>query len=441
MPFIVLLIFLWLAISGLVRLVAPAWQLNVDKKHAKSAEQAVPDSKRLTRIRISGGVRLAAVAGLIWATGMAITRSPAPEVPAGANELERILYERGAEFVKRGKTAGLTIAAVSGDQEAVIEVGFSKLGSRAPVTAETLFEIGSITKVFTGIALARHVEAGELKLDDTISNFLPKGFEVADAAKNVTLGQLTTHSSGFPRMPGRPRVWDIVNFIVFGGDPYVGITLDRFGDAMRNVKLNAKPGEKMEYSNFGVSLLGWLLAQRSGTTYEQYIRARVLEPLGMAATFLNGTAANQAHFSKGYRSVVRFGPITLAWRSSPWSLTDHLAGAGGLCSTGRDMLKFLRANMHPENTAIAAALKRSHRELFRDNDRRGVGMNWIRSQKSKDSPVVIWHNGGTGGFRSYLGFLEDGSAGVVVLSNSAADVDPLGAELLKAIAEDKTARK
>ena len=99
------------------------------------------------------------------------------------------------------------------------------------------------------------------------------------------------------------------------------------------------------------------------------------------------------------------------------------------------MLKFLRANMHPEKTPIAAALKRSHTELFRESDFRGVGMNWMRSHYAKDSPALIWHNGGTGGFRSYLGFFENGSAGVVVLSNSAEDVDPLGAELLQAVVE------
>lgn len=417
-PFVVVLVLLWLGISGVIRLVAP-----------RSADQ----SKR--RIRINGAIRIAVCGLLIWALGLSVGPSKLPGVRPNASKLERVLYERGEKFIRQGKSTGMTIAAISGGKEAVVEIGFADVGKRKPVTADTLFEIGSITKVFTGTALAQQVEAGELKLEDRISTILPKGFEVSDAAKGVTLRQLTTHTSGFPRMPGKPRVWDILNFILFGGDPYVGIDLKRFGDALRTVKLESKPGEKMAYSNFGVSSLGWLLAQRAGTNYEQYIRARILEPLGMKASRVNLGEGGEAQFAKGYRSVRRVGPLFIAWRSSAWNLADHLAAAGGLRATGGDMLKFLRANVRPETTSMAAAIKRSQGELFRESDFRGVGMNWMRSHYSKDSPALIWHNGGTGGFRSYLGFFENGSAGVVVLSNSAEDVDPLGAELLRAVVE------
>lgn len=419
-PLVVILILLWLGMSGVIRLVAPRVRSGDESKH---------------RIRINGAIRVAACGLLIWALGLSVGPSKLPGVRPNSSELERVLYEHGAKFVQRGKATGMTIAAISGGKEAVVEIGFADIRGRKPVTADTLFEIGSITKVFTGTALAQHVEAGELKLEDRISTLLPKGFEVSDGARGVTLRQLTTHTSGFPRMPGKPRLLDLLNFILLGGDPYVGISLERFGDALRTVKLDSKPGEKMAYSNFGVLLLGWLLAQKAGMTYEQYIRARVLEPLGMNASRVNLSAVEETQFAKGYRSVRRFGPIFVAWRSSAWNLADHLAAAGGLRSTGGDMLKFLRANMRPEKTPMAAAIKRSHAELFRESDYRGVGMNWMRSHYAKDSPALIWHNGGTGGFRSYMGFFENGSAGVVVLSNSAEDVDPLGAELLRAVVE------
>src|SRR5688572_2905273 len=213
MPFVGLIVLLWLGLSGVVRVVAPAWQLNVDKKHAKSAEaQAATDERRLKRIRISGAVRLAVLAALVWAAGMSIGLSRAPSRTQRASDLEKLLFERGSEFVRDGKTAGLTIAAIAGMREAVVEVGFSNLGSRTPVTKDTLFEIGSITKVFTGIALAQQVEAGELKLDQPVASLLPKEFGISPEAQAVTLGQLSTHTSGFPRLPGNPRICDIVNF-------------------------------------------------------------------------------------------------------------------------------------------------------------------------------------------------------------------------------------
>lgn len=425
--FAAIIAFLWLGINGVICLIAPRWKVAVEKRTA--------DSKEAKRVRILGALQLAVCGFLVWAFGLAIGPSSLPGAAPNANELERVLYEQGAKFVQRGKTAGLTIAAISGGKEAVVEIGFADLGRRKPVTPDTLFEIGSITKVFTGIALAQSVEKGELKVDDRIAGMLPNGFEVSADAKDVTLRHLTTHTSGFPRMPGRPGMWAIFNFVVFGGDPYAATTLGRFGEALKTVKLSRQPGQKMEYSNFGVCLLGWLLAQRAGTNYEQYIRARVLEPLGMNASHVNLSATEQGQFASGHRSVRRLGPIMIAWRSSPWTLPDHLAAAGGLRSTGRDMLKFLRANIYPEKTMMTAAIKRSHAELFREGDYRGVGMNWIRTHAAKDSAPLIWHNGGTGGFRSYLGFFENGSAGVVVLSNSAEDVDPLGAELLRAVVD------
>ena len=442
MPYFLIVLTLWLVVTGLVRALAPALQLDVEKKHrAKDgkSQTIVPDAKRLKQIRISGVVRLAAIIIIFFAMGVTMTISNKPIPPADLSELEKLLHERGAEFIRRGKTSGLTIAAISGGRDAVVHIGYSNLALKRPVTDETLFEIGSITKVFTGIALAHHVEAGEFKLDQTAASLLPKNFELSAEADSVTLRQLTTHTSGFPRMPGRPRPWDIFKFIVFGGDPYVGITLDRFGEALRKVNLEFTPGSRMEYSNFGVSLLGWLLAQRSGTNYESYIRSRVLEPLGMKDTHI--VLPEPSKLSAGYRSVTRLGPLTIASRSKPWNLADHLAGAGALRSNGQDMLKFLKANMNPATNSLGAAIRRSHQELFRVNRSRAIAMNWIRSRKSTDASDIIWHNGGTGGFRSFLGFFEDRSAGIIVLSNSGTDVDSLAMDLLRELAKRKPAAR
>src|SRR5688572_3185148 len=152
-PFDILILLLWLGITGFVRFVAPSWQLNVDKKHAKPGQQVVPDSQRLKRIRVVGTIRLAICVALIGLAAFSVGLSPAPAQPQGANELEQLLFKRGAEFVRANKGMGLTIAAISGDREAVVEIGLSRLASRQAVTKDTLFEIGSITKVFTGIAL------------------------------------------------------------------------------------------------------------------------------------------------------------------------------------------------------------------------------------------------------------------------------------------------
>jgi serine-type D-Ala-D-Ala carboxypeptidase/endopeptidase len=430
---ILILVIAFFALDGFVRAALPDWQLNVEKKAAakKSPNDPAPtpeqDQKRLRKIRAGGAVRLALCFVTTILIGISIGRSPTPLVPATIDALERLAFERGAEHMRSGKSVGLVIGLIAGNEERLIELGFSNLRKSVPVTKETFFEIGSITKAFTGIALACEIEAGALKLDNTLSELLPKDTPVSDEGRPITLRQLTTHTAGFPRLPGNPSLHHLLNYVLFGGDPYVGITLEKFRAALRDLKLENPAGKKMAYSNFGVSLLGWLLAERKSISYDQYIRELVLNPLGMTNSLIQ--------LSQGYRSLRRLGPITIAFKSSPWTLGNHLAGAGGIRSTGPDMLKFLRANMRPDQSPIGSALRLSHRELFRENETRAVGMNWIRSRKDKNSKETIWHNGGTGGFMSFLGFKEDGSCGVFVLSNTSQSVDDLGMNLLKELSE------
>jgi CubicO group peptidase (beta-lactamase class C family) len=119
--------------------------------------------------------------------------------------------------------------------------------------------------------------------------------------------------------------------------------------------------------------------------------------------------------------------------SSPWNMPDNLAGCGGIRSTGGDMLRYLKANMGRLPSPLGGAIRRSHEKLYEEYPWRSMGMNWIRSKDDSIGQTVIWHNGGTGGYRSYLGFTEDGQFGVVVLSNTTHDVDDLGLKILAAL--------
>ena len=206
-------------------------------------------------------------------------------------------------------------------------------------------------------------------------------------------------------------------------------------NAVRTVKLQSKPGTKSCYSNFGMTLLGHLLATTAGTSYEALVKQEVCLPLGMKDTTvtLDGTQAPRA--AQAYRAVFRCGPLVLALRSDPWSGASHLGGAGALRSTATDMLKYLQANMHPEGQPLEHALSESHRKLFQEDERTAFGMNWILSQSKRLQRPIIWHNGGTGGFRSFLGFTGDSRWGVLVLSNSGEDVDGLAIELLRDLAK------
>lgn len=450
--FVYLLLFGYVLFGALHRLLRPEWYVRAEQscrakelaRHNQPAPVFSPQesSRGGRRIRWLGAVRLAVLVAILWAAGVSVGwRRNAPiTIGQGHQAPERSLIEAEAlRFLQAGNASGITIAAVSGTNRLLLAFGRAGL-SRSAVSADTLFEIGSITKVFTGIALAREIEAGSLCIDQPVETLLPKGAELPPGGEDITLGDLTSHASGLPRIPPNMSALGGLNMAFLGGDPYANYSVPQFLAGLRSAKLKFEPGEKSEYSNFGTGLLGWIMAQRAGTTYEEYIRRQVCEPLGMGDTGIEFShAAARDRFAQGYRWIRQLGPLTIALRSAPWMLKDVFAGAGGLRSNGKDMLRFLEANMQPENTPIAWALETSHEKRIREGALTWVGMNWIRTKYSWSKEPVVWHNGGTGGFRSYLGFTANGEVGVVVLSNSAESVDGIGTRLLRKLAERRPA--
>jgi CubicO group peptidase (beta-lactamase class C family) len=318
--------------------------------------------------------------------------------------------------------------------------GRPSLSSRAQTRADTFFELGSITKTFTGLTLAREIEQGMVRLEQPVRELLPPGTELPEAARGITLRQLTTHSSGFPRLAANQSRLRGLGMLLFGSDPYAGYTEADLLNAVRAVKLQSKPGTKSCYSNFGMTLLGHLLATKAGSSYEALVKREVCLPLGMTNTTVTLDRTQARRAAQAYRAVLRCGPLVLALRSDPWSGASHLGGAGALRSTASDMLKYLQANMHPDGQPLEHALRESHQELFREDDRTAFGMNWIRSRSKRLPQAMIWHNGGTGGFRSFLGFTEESGLGVLVLSNSSEDVDELAIELLRDLSKPPPSR-
>lgn len=372
---------------------------------------------------------------IVWFSGIRVGRAPAASIPPSTSDSR--LAERVTEHVVRdfehNERVGLVVGAIAKGEQVLFGFGARQLGDTKPPDADTVFEIGSITKVFTGILLAQAVENGELKLDDRIADLLPEGWSLAEAARGITLQHCTTHTTGFPRLPDNLTTASSAVGYALGGDPYRHYSEEAFREALKTVELECQPGASSGYSNFAVGLLGFVLARQQGTDYESLVRQRICQPLGMHHTANKADPGQFDHLSDKYRSVFRIGSFCFALQGDYWQLPDSLAGAGAIRSTGRDMMAFLQANMGGDPTPIDAAIQRSHQELFREHPRRTIGMNWVRSYDPLMSQNVIWHNGGTSGFKSYLGFTEDGQFGVVVLSNTARSVNSLGEDILKSL--------
>ncbi|MDI6102466.1 serine hydrolase domain-containing protein [Actinoplanes sp. NEAU-A12] len=296
---------------------------------------------------------------------------------------------------------GVVVAALAGDT--------TEIRGSGGLTASSRLEIGSVTKVFTALTLARLVEAGSVGLDQPLSDFLP-------APAGITLRHLAQHTSGLPRLPKGL----MLRVLLRRGmkDPYVDCTTDFLIENLSRVR-PGEPGKRFRYSNFGAGLLGLALARHTGLGYGELVAREILHPLGLTGTGIGGPVV-QGHKGNGTTPA------------GPWNLAD-LAGAGGLRSTVTDVVAFVRAHLEDSvlTPAVAVALGAEHRV----NPIMSVRLGWMaqRLHASQGGHLQIFHNGQTAGCYSFAGFDPEKRVGVVVLSDTSRPVDNVALELLKGL--------
>ena len=279
---------------------------------------------------------------------------------------------------------------------------------------DSVFEIGSASKAFTGVLLADAVERKQVTLDEPVGKLLPAGTKVPSRnGRQITMADLSTHTSALPRLPDNMVPKDPAN-------PYTDYTPAQLYQFLSRYALPRDIGAQYEYSNLGAGLLGFALARQAGGDYEGLLVKRICEPLGMKETRLAMTAAMKARLAKGHYVDGRPAPN--------WDL-GTLAGAGGIRSTVNDMMKFVAANMSPPKTELGRAMELAQtprHEAGSPNVQIGLGWHITTSPGG----TVVWHNGETGGYHSFVGFDRKKKMGVVVLSNSAGSIDDIGIHLL-----------
>ena len=352
----------------------------------------------------------------------------------GVRALDGRLRDEITDWARGRRPVGLAVGVIADGGSGRATLGHSRLPPGGPPLREALFEIGSITKTFTGVLLARLAGDGLVGLDSRVSDFLPTGVEPTPEQAAITLRHLATHTAGLPRLPPRFLLSPsrLLRNHVLGMDPYRGYRTDDLLRAFSAVRLTSDPGVRSAYSNFGFGLLGWILGRATGEGYARAIRDLVVRPLGLEGIATEPGGGDRLR-ATGYRARLAAGPVWLGMEAQPWELPEAMAGAGALRSTLDGMIGYLAANMEERETSLRDAVRLAQREHFRGPER-GVGLAWIRERRENIGQTVIWHNGGTGGFRSFLGFTDDRRFGVVVLSNSSVSVDPLGWRLLEAMA-------
>lgn len=312
------------------------------------------------------------------------------------------------------KTAGVVVGIVDAEGPRFYSRGRMDVRGDAPVGPDTLFEIGSVTKTFTSLLLADMALRGEVKLDDPIVQYLPAGVTAPSRkGRAITFLDLATQTSGLPRMPSNIKPADPT-------DPYNDYTAEKMYEYLNGHKLNFDVGAQYLYSNIGVGVLGQVLALRGGNDYETLVRERILAPLEMNDTTITLEDGLAKRFATPHDDKLK--------PTKPWGFAS-LAGAGAIRSTARDMLKYAAANLGLVKTPLAGAMALTHepRRVF-ENMGMAMGLGWHLLQRR--GALIVWHNGGTGGFRSYLGLCPKTGTGIVVLNNSSADIPELGLKQL-----------
>ncbi|MFC0678512.1 serine hydrolase domain-containing protein [Lysobacter korlensis] len=290
-------------------------------------------------------------------------------------------------------------------------IGVSALGA----TLDADFELGSISKGITGLLYADAIERGEVRPESTLGELLPLH---GSAAAGVTLAALSTHTSGLPSIPpaAQPlrrslRLW------TRGSNPY-GQTLDQVLKQTRTVTLSTP---RPRYSNLGFQLLGHAVASAAGRSYTELLRDRLTEPLGLTTMYAPSRPADLRPAAILGRD--RRGRAAEAWTG------EALAPAGGIRSSIADAAGLARALL--DGSAPGTAALDPVRNYTGPAVRIGAG--WITLETR--GRQITWHNGGTGGFRTWIGLDRAAATAVVLLSATAVSVDRHGMAMLRELGE------
>ena len=380
-----------LLLSGLSILIA-AWGANIP-----SAIAAPPAKKPPPPIR------------LVAPPGAGVFAGPS-DLPSDT-DIQRMVDDRVVTF---RDSVGLIVGVIEPAGRRLFARGPAQVGNDDNVDGDTIFEIGSVSKVFTALALADEAHRGELSLNDPAVKYLPPGTTLPQRGpKPISLLDLGTHMSGLSNMPPNVVVTDFNN-------PNADMTQDQFLKSVAAYELTRDVGSGYQYSNAGYQLLGLVVASAAHTDFETLLKSRIFGPLKMENTRIAASLDEKDRLSAGYDSHLQ--PI-------PHERMPTLLGSGGVRSTANDLLNFLAANIgltsSPLAPAMADMVKTQRPTQYLELK---AALGWHVA--TLHGVEMVWENGQTAGYRAFIGFVPKTRAGVVVLSNSANTIDDIGVHIL-----------
>lgn len=322
-------------------------------------------------------------------------------------QLNQDIIDNIKKRIELNDSPGIVVGIYEDGEEHFYWHGSTAFVDGTDLSEETLYEIGSISKVFTSSLLAHAVQDGKMALDDPIQKYLPA--HIKAPIKNdieITLRHLATHRSGLPRMP------DNYDWATGSDNPYLGYDDTLLLDYLNSYELTRDPGETYEYSNYAAGLLGYLISRAQGSTYEELFKSIFSEPLGMTSTTITLSPSEKSKMAVGHANG----------KATSNSDFNVLAPAGAWRSSAKDMLVFIKAQLGHQKTELQNAITLSQHIQTTNEPKMGLGWHYYQDK--------LWHNGGTSGFWSFCGIDVDNQRGIIVLSNSVSSVDDIGLHFL-----------
>lgn len=352
----------------------------------------------------------------LLAVGALVTLVSSPVL--AVEPLQRRVDRLVAPYIENNIIVGMTLGVFHRGTTTLGGYGRFSLDDDRRPDGDTLYEIGSASKVFTGVLLGDMVVRESVRLDQPAQELLPADVKMPNAGdRPITLQDLATHVSGLPRLPDNLKPSNL-------SDPYADYSVELLHQFLNDHQLARAPGKASEYSNLGMGLLGHLLARRAELTYEQLLRERIAMPLEMHDTTITLTDDQKRRLASPH--------LADGTAAANWHLPT-LAGAGAIRSTTNDLLRFVQANLHPPDDALGKAIElawKIHQPPLTDaNFAMGLGWHVARDKSTR------WHNGQTGGYHSMMLVNQQIDAGVVLLTNTATgEVDQMAEQIMQMLA-------
>jgi D-alanyl-D-alanine carboxypeptidase len=301
--------------------------------------------------------------------------------------------------------------------------GYADMERKIPADADTVYRIGSITKMFTALMLEQLVDAGKVHLSDPVEKYFPEIKAVQGRfpdAPPITLVQLATHTSGLGREPDNTQTY-VTGAVVDWEKTLIA--------ALPHLRYQFEPGTRFFYSNIGFAVLGAALSRAAGESYIEYVPKHIFEPLGMNHSALERNAQMLPHLSKGYQLMGPGGAV-----DSETSQHEHEVGRGykvpngAIYTTVGDLARFasLLMGQGPESVLKTASLNRFQTQLAVPADiglTSGYGIGFQVDRR--DNYVAFGHGGAVAGYTSMLLMNRLKGIGVIVFSNGAANPSSL----------------